>query len=155
MNLCQRSITLFSILLVFIITTNVSAKVELDQTPCPSTLLDAILRGDFAVVAFLLERGADPNASLGNCYGFEEFEVLNEFPENSLLLHVAARLSAHKTYNESLLIEILGLNLREMIYNLLRSKDVDGSARDAEGKTAQSIYESEQRKIFHLEDLLE
>ena len=40
---------------------------ELNQTPCPSTLLWAVLKGDYDMGRFLLERGADPNASLENC----------------------------------------------------------------------------------------
>ena len=40
---------------------------ELNQSPCPTPLLLAILKSDVSLVESLLEQGADPEASLENC----------------------------------------------------------------------------------------
>ena len=71
--------------LIVLKTAHVSAQVETDQSPCPSTLLWAVLKGDTGMARFLLERGADPNASLENCQdlGFEEFRFVGK--KSSLL----------------------------------------------------------------------
>ena len=48
-------------------TTHVSAQVELDQLSCPIMMVIGVLKNDHNLVEFLLEYGADPNASLKNC----------------------------------------------------------------------------------------
>ncbi len=145
MNLYHRSITFFNILLVLILTTtNVSAQMNSDQTPCPSTLLDAVLRGDYYVAELLLlNYGADPDASLENCQDFEE---LNEFPANSSLLHITARLSNHPdSYTPS---GFFMIDWRRTMYHLLVSNGADENAVDASEKTPQRIFNLERQKLY-------
>ena len=55
-------------LLLIILTKNVSAQTDSTDTPCPATLLVAILEDDYEMVNLLLEQGVDPNTSLENCH---------------------------------------------------------------------------------------
>ncbi len=108
-------------LIIVLKTTHVSAQVEAGQeSPCPSTLLQAVLKHDVDVVRLLLEYGVDPNASLENCQVVITNGVIvllkedqrfidawrprrsrrtvllrklkSSIPDNSSLLHIAARI---------------------------------------------------------------
>ena len=107
--------------LVVLKTTNVLAQVEADQSPCPSTLLWAVLNEEYDMARVLLEYGADPNASLENCQvmvtddsvlvltqGDQKFldawnvrsrvaKRMNNIADNSSLLHIAARFCRRST----------------------------------------------------------
>ncbi len=116
--------------LVVLKTTNVFAQVEANQSPCPSTLLWAVLEKDVAMVEVLLEYSADPNASLENCQELEieEFRRLDWFPEGSSLLHIAAHtFSGHHDIDSG------------RIYDLLVSHGANENTMDAREDTPESI----------------
>ena len=106
-----------NILLIFTITLatiDTSAQVESDQNPCPSTILNAILEGNYDSIEFLLKYDTYPNVSLENCQGFER--QLAEFPENISLLDAAALLALRSSRGS------FGTpSMREVIYDLLAS----------------------------------
>ena len=158
--LCTTALNFFIVLK----TTNASAQVEVDQTSCPITLLWAVLKGDTDMAEFLLEHGADPNASFESCQLvvtndtvmvlFKEDQkfvdawsisardavILSNMPDNSSLLHIAAQLfpvTSYYTYNPS------------QMYNLLVSKGAKTNADDAAGRTPESILIKQWMNNWH------
>ena len=141
-------------------TTHVSAQVELDQLSCPTMMMIGVLKSDHNLVEFLLEYGADSNASLENCQivvNDDEVIVLlkenqklvdtwvdsriglllNNIPDNSSLLHIAARLRP-KSSNKGILGDMHSAQVQ--IYNLLVRYEANTNAMDATGRTPESIF---------------
>ena len=132
---CAMALNFFVVLKA----TNASTQVETDQLLCPSTLLWAVLEKDVESVEMLLEYGVDPNTSLENCQGLgiEDFNRLDWFPENSLLLHIAAQF-----YNPGNLYNSIDAS---EVYNLLVLHGADIDAMDAAGRTPDNILRAQMR----------
>ena len=165
------SLALFNLFAV-IATTNVSAQIDSEDTPCPATLFIAILENDYEVARLLLKYNADPNASLENCHFnitdnqlkiligdryskvFEVSwfytpwlnrlkELLEDLPENSSLLHVAA---LHYLHIQT------AMDSNTLMYNLLTEYGANDNAMDAIGRTPKNIADSKNR-YTHLRPL--
>lgn len=104
------------------------AKSEDIAHQCPSALFLAVHHGQVSDVAFLLERGVDPNHSLQNCS--EIFpEEMSMYPERITLAHAALY---YPDYFR---------NTSEDIFKLLKSKSADIDIKDSNGLTAKRLYE--------------
>ena len=135
----------------------------LNQSPCPITLLWAVLKGDTGVARVLLEYSADPNASLENCQivitddevvvllkedrefvdawrvTSREVSVLSHISDRSSLLHIAARLRGKNRRGGSLTGGIT-YTPQVIMYNLLVQHGADTNAMDAKGWTPRRIF---------------
>ena len=105
--------------------------IQSPPSPCPTTLLWAVLEGDTEVAEFLLEYGADPNASLKTCrlLNFEEIKKIKDFPPGSSLLYIAAKRFSSSAYRPG------------AMYKLLRDYGANQSTMNAAGDTPESILE--------------
>ena len=123
-------------------TTNVSARAEVELLSCPSTLLSAVLKGDIELAEILLMRGADPNASLEGCrkLEFEDFHMLDWFPSDSSLLHVAAYVSNPRNIYSFTDTEI---------YELLVSQGAEEGAVNAAGYTPIDVFRNKWRDMTY------
>ena len=122
--------------------------IQSPPSPCPTTLLWAVLEGDTEVAEFLLEYGADPNASLETCrlLNFEEIKKIKDFPPGSSLLYIAA-----KRFSLSSLSSLSSSGSGAM-YNLLRDYGANKSTMNSVGDTPESIW-LEKRRWMNLRNV--
>ena len=141
-------------------TTPVFAQAETDQSPCPIMMVIGVLKSDHNLVEFLLEYGADPNTSLEDCQVVvtnnevtvllkenQKFVdawvdsktgmLLNSMPDQSSLLHIAARLRP-KSSNKGILGDLNSPQVK--IYNSLVRHGANTDATDATGRTPENIF---------------
>ena len=124
--------------MTFLLAFSISIFARAESQPCPSALFLNIHHRNVDVVDFLLKQGVDPNIPLEGCR--EAFpEKMRLYPEGVTPAHVAMYYPDYPWYGEK--------GASQLIYELLEGEHADTDIEDANGRTAESLYDQVSRII--------